>query len=307
MASLLRPPASREPTDADVEADAEAIFAAWKRGDADELRAWERWAQRRGPHPLDGGGARSPEVPTPPVTRGKTAIYSRESSLVRTRRDVGLLKPSCNRGAPRPSCNRGAPRPDLADLENSGRRVVPSKLGEMPDGAGALDQAVAEDVAYLHGLFASAGELRPLPYSARFGAERHGTTPMAICRTLKKLVAWGVLPKPTELKVRNGQPRGTLAFALPAAQEVVPALPAVARSVEPDGGFAVGEREEVGDDVAVFEAVAEDGREVLERGGGFVAVRDRATFGHNLERIRDHGRLPGAVAMYDEELQERWR
>lgn len=67
--------------------------------------------------------------------------------------------------------------------------------------------------------------------------------------------------------------------SLLAAEQVVAAPPAVADGVEPNGSRGVDQREEVGENIAVLGAVADDGREVLEVSDGLIATSGGAPAG----------------------------
>jgi hypothetical protein len=165
------------------------------------------------------------------------------------------------------------------------------RLGELPDNATDEMKKVAEDIAFLIGLFASAGENRPLPYSCRFGAERIGSDKASVNRALKALVKANVILCPGQLtphgSQENGKPNsiGTFAYAAPIdllpAEKPVATAPAIKDRVEPDGPWSIDEGEEVRDDVPVGQAIADDRGEVLEGDDWVIAPGDAATlFGH---------------------------
>jgi hypothetical protein len=109
--------------------------------------------------------------------------------------------------------------PDLAGLEAAERRgdlhSVPVMLGDLPDDASADMRAVAEDFAKVRGLYLSAGEQRPTPYSARFCATRLGWDKMRAHRAIRALVAADVIATAGQLDSRGAHGRGTGLYVAP--------------------------------------------------------------------------------------------
>lgn len=184
-----------------------------------------------------------------PDTRGRTTSPSVTSPLVST------------------SLVSARKRPDLATLEAEWKRgereVTRVELGEMPDSATGDMRKVAADVAFLLGLFTSDGETRPMPYSARFGAERTGLDKMRVCRALKALVDARVLSRPRLLRAKNDQPRGTAVYAAPVLQD-----PDSARPVEVAGNDPV----DVGGEVLGLDPTVVEGDELAVDGAVLVEV-----------------------------------
>jgi hypothetical protein len=104
----------------------------------------------------------------------------------------------------------------IRDHERGLLEPVDVELGELPAGASRAMQKVAADVRLLLGLRLAVDEDRPLPYSARFCAER---CPLLrdhrqASRVLRQLVRAGVIECVGALKPR-GKPDGTKLYQAP--------------------------------------------------------------------------------------------
>ena len=95
--------------------------------------------------------------------------------------------------------------------------VVPARLAL--DGLSRAQRRVAEDVAYVLGVYAVLdGPDDPQPYSRRFGAARLGVSDKTVARALRELVARGVLTACGETEQRQGWEHGTKLYAVGQAQ-----------------------------------------------------------------------------------------
>ncbi len=171
----------------------------------------------------------------------------------------------------------------------------------LPDGTSRVRQLVADHARLVRALLLGADDDRPfvLPsdeVAAELGLGKHMTW-----RAMEWLASYevGFLANVGQLPARSGR-RGAFLY-LPglgrgsAVEEVVAAAPPLARGVEADGDVrrAVDQREEAGEHVAVFEAVAGDGGEVLEAdGGGRAAVAGAGAVesGHGADHVAAAGR-----------------
>ena len=148
------------------------------------------------------------------TSTGRSSLGTRDVRFTLTPNVLLSLTSSCPTG-------KRSSRPDLETLEREWMRgdcdPLPVTLGKMPDDATADMRRMAGDIEFLIGLFASAGEIRPLPYSARFAAQRMGwqNGRNRACRTLKQLTAAGVIDRVGALSVTGGQTRGTMLYAAP--------------------------------------------------------------------------------------------
>jgi hypothetical protein len=136
----------------------------------------------------------------------------------------------------------------------------------------------AKDIALLMGLRLARDEDRSLPYARSLAAKRLGLNDDRHAgRVLRRLVEADVVYVDENATDTNGVRMRTTCY-LPGPRSPVDVLPARPLTVEADlrSNGEVDEREEVGDDVPVRQAVADDGREVVEDDGLPVAPRDRA-------------------------------
>lgn len=162
------------------------------------------------------------------------------------------------------------------------------------------DRRFAAFCALVFALRAWAGMPEEAPLSARWVGGYLGLNAMTANRSLRRLCD-------AEAIERMGRWGRLRTFAYRpwrlAAQQVEPATPAIAGRVETDDAGRVDEREEVGDDAAVLDAVAGDRREVLEVDGGrgaTVADAGGAGASHEGDYKLAAGRFP-RCAIFDED------
>lgn len=159
------------------------------------------------------------------------------------------------------------------------------------------DRRVTAFCALVFAVRAWAGLPEEAPMSARWVGRYVGLPPMTVSRSLRRLCEAEAI----ERMGRWGR-LGTFAYRpwRLAAKEVVAAAPAFAGRVEADDAGSVDERQEVGDDVAVLGAVADDRRGVLEVDGGRGAVDADAGGGAVARHATNHKRAGGRCAIFDE-------
>jgi hypothetical protein len=109
--------------------------------------------------------------------------------------------------------------PELAGLIRDHKRgllePIDVELGELPAGASLAMHKVAADIRLLLGLRLAVDEDRPLPYSARFCAERCGLRDHGqASRVLRALERAGVVECAGRLDTR-GKPDGTKLYQAP--------------------------------------------------------------------------------------------
>jgi hypothetical protein len=172
--------------------------------------------------------------------------------------------------------------PELYELlrDHDEGRLVPAtvELGELPDGATADMRRVADHVRLLLGIRIAAGELRPLPYAARWAARELGWREdyKRARRAIRMLVDTGVIRYVGELEPR-GKGNGTKTYAAP--------LPADEGQSGEVGFEAVGPPQPVaeqGEHRRMGRAVA---AERLHR----IAAPGNAARGHGANANRDEG------------------
>lgn len=162
----------------------------------------------------------------------------------------------------------GTDEPEVEWLlaEYDARLVEPVRvdLPPLPDSATGPMRDVAWFYALVRGLRLWAGDDRPVPFGCEWVAGKVDLPTMTVWRAIKQLADCGVLVLAGALPGRDK--RGTFLYA-PGA------LPPGALGVEPDdaAGRAFELRQEVGEEVAVRQAVADDRGEVREGDGGLGA------------------------------------
>jgi predicted nucleic acid-binding Zn ribbon protein len=144
-------------------------------------------------------------------------------------------------------------------------------LGELPADASRAMRKVAGDIGLLLGLRLAVDEDRPLPYSARFCAQRCELSDhRQASRVLHQLVQAGVVEFAGTLKPR-GQPFGTKLYRAPSG--MIRAMSDRQRTICPICGVAIEPDEP--DVVEAVEIVPVSG---FGEGGGDVADGMRAVF-----------------------------
>ena len=146
--------------------------------------------------------------------------------------------------------------------QEAGRvEAVAVDLPPLPDCATRVARDVAEFYRRVRGVRLWAGDDRPVPFGGAWVGRYLGLPDTTVWRAIKQLEEYGVLVYVGALPGRGK--RGTFLYEPGSASD---ALPASALPVEADVAARprVDERDEIREDVAVVEAVAADGREVLE-------------------------------------------
>jgi hypothetical protein len=121
----------------------------------------------------------------------------------------------------KPPCGSPAEQePELYGLlERFARQEIepnPVELGELPPGAGHVQQAMAENIELLIGLRLAVMEDRPLPYSCRFAARQLGMQDHRFAaRVIRSLVKAGVIVEAGVLPPVKGIAKPTKLYAPP--------------------------------------------------------------------------------------------
>lgn len=200
---------------------------------------------------------------------------------------------------------------DLALAEAAG--LLPS-FPPLPDGASPLMRKVAGLAETIVRIQVAEDVPNPLEvwFAYRWVAERLRRPPETVYRAWRRLREVGWLELRYEAEKRPDQQRGTFVFTvaglLPEVEQSEPAgavLPAEPGRVEADDAGRVDHRQEVAEDAAVGEAVADDGREVLERDDGLRAAVAQAAGRHGVEYYSPFGVSP--LVVFDEDRFSRRR
>jgi hypothetical protein len=136
----------------------------------------------------------------------------------------------------------------LRDYQEGKIQPADVRLGKLPDGAGRLMRAAADDMRLLMGLRLSVDEDRPLPYAASFAAKRIGLgdDKRRASRVLDRLVRAGVVECVGTLpRHPGGPPNGTKLYAPPGFKQgavgvEVADRPAIQPAVEVPAEHVVG-------------------------------------------------------------------
>jgi hypothetical protein len=157
----------------------------------------------------------------------------------------------------------------LAEFDAGRIEPVPVRLS-LPASASQPMMLTAEFFARVYGLRLWAGDRRPVLFTHRWVARKLGLPRLMVYDALKQLVADGVLVDGGKMPGSRSQ----LYAPSPARDALPPGSVPVEADVAADG--LVDQRQEGREDVAVSDAVADDGGEVRERDDGLGAAGNRA-------------------------------
>jgi hypothetical protein len=168
----------------------------------------------------------------------------------------------------------------LRGYHERGLKPMPVLLGSATEPLTADEETAADFLRLAIGLRAAVCEFRPMICSCRFLARQVGWEhQMRAQRALMGLCTKGLIRTPgtmpgsrTKLYEPNVLPTEGNAAAV--QQQVEPASPPIAVSVEPDDRGAVGERDPPGEHATVCHAVTGHRREVWEHDDGLVTARN---------------------------------